>query len=184
MNNDQGSPIHYNPTDNKIGGVPSIDAEDFAPDCPPNYMFCHRSGKCKPFRMIGDGSNESPRPDPSSNPCMGEFYAAPSQPTLYDSDGKKMGEAPIILVYPQGTCGKREGYAADDCPLGYYKELGPYGRCVATGGGSINPLEPYAAEPSKGFFAKYWYWLLIVALVMVLVLILVYRKHRKTASLV
>ena len=42
--------------------------------------------------------------------------------------------------------------------------------------------ESYAAEPPKGFFARYW--LLIVVLVLVLVFVMLYLRRRKTDRLV
>ena len=46
--------------------------------------------------------------------------------------------------------------------------------------------ESYAAEPPKGFFARYWWLIVVLVLVLVLVLVFVmlYLRSRKTARLV
>ena len=145
-----------------------LSKESFDPECSFEQMFCVKSGKCKSFKMIQptdpDGRpNGAARPDLSSDPCN-EFYAARLQPKIYGHDGTKLGEAPAI---------------DDECRPGYYYK---------NDDSSVPPLpplsyyEPYAAEPPKGFFARYW--LLIVVLVLVLVLVMLYLRHRKTARLV
>ena len=71
---------------------------------------------------------------------------------------------------PQYTplCVSKESFAPE-CQPGY-SEVSP-GRCIYTG-------EPYAAEPPKGFFARYW------LLIVVLVFVMLYLRRRKTARLV